>query len=72
MINIEEIGVFHSFIIGKLKDHCDPINNTISMKDVRPILYFSRLRNKMHPQFLKELEGMGLIKIKGRQKIEIL
>lgn len=64
-------GVFHKFIVEKLKEKIDG-TNILKHKEVRTLLYCHAVPIQMQERFLKELECYGLIKILDKQNIEVL
>ncbi|KKK96824.1 hypothetical protein LCGC14_2658900 [marine sediment metagenome] len=66
-------GVFHYFILTKIKEKRDgPFCNLIERAKVREVLYNNHVPIKIHNRFLKEMENFRLIKITNRRKIRIL
>lgn len=64
--------VFHSLMHTKLKSQLCSINNNIARRE--DVLYsLSRhMKKECAEDFLKEMEGYGLIRFKNKQNIEIL
>ncbi len=68
----KKIGVFHNFIVEKIKERNDKGSNIIKRAKVKEILYLYHVPIRLHNLFLKEMEASGLIKIKDKQNIKIL
>ena len=66
-------GVFHYFILIKFKEKRDsPVGDIIKRAKAKEVLYNSHIPIRMHQEFLKEMVGFRLIRIKDKQNIKLL
>ena len=71
-IKRKPIGVFHEFILGKLKEKKGDNSDMIKRKTVKFILARHTIRNKSQQKFLQEMQQFRLIKIVDKQNIKLL
>lgn len=65
-------GEFHKFIAQQFKERNDNTSNILERKKALRIFHIYNIPKKCRSSFLKDMESLGLIKLKDKQNIELL
>ena len=66
-------GVYHSFLVDKIKEKKSSIeeSNIIKREEMRKFLCSYNVPRVIHSKFIKELEESGLVRVIDKQNIEV-